>query len=208
MLCSYKINERMNPDCDIVDQYMIFMNPFCAFDNGYNISDTTNVCVDRKETVAIQEIWNFRSAGKPSEEITCPLGKIVDDVSQTCRQIMCDIGYSLQGEKCISKNKTEAIVDTWICTEKSIILSLEVIYHLYPVLPKKLWADYEPRGSVQVFYHQASPDREDVLVAIKDVVTNTSENLASIKNLIKNQSFCGLEIIEVLSFLYKNIRNM
>ena len=206
--CSTYVFPRMicNSIFDKSDKTSIketFINPFCAFGSGYNLSYLKDKCYQGRYPIAIKDIWNFRSAGKPSGEVTCPLGQIFDEVSQACRQIMCDTGYSLQGEKCILKNKSESIVDTWKCAVKVDYIIFRGHFSSISCFVKYLWEDYKFRGGVKVFKHHASPDRDDVWVAFEDGISNTSKNLAGIKKLIQNETLCRLGFIEVLSFCSK-----
>ena len=180
-----------------------FKNPHCALCNGYNVSALALDCpLDPYLAFHGQAIWQFKSV--PSFNI-CPVGEGLDEISKTCRPIICSTGYSFNGFKCILNNNTESmdIVGTWGCDER---ITHFLFRGDYPTraCAVETFERYFGGYNSRMFKQQASEFEDDLWMALKFINENARKTLQTIRNeshsnILHDLSSCRLHEIEVIS---------
>ena len=180
-----------------------FKNPHCALCNGYNVSEIALDCpLDPHTSFLGQGMWQFKSV---TSFKMCPVGEGLDEISKTCRPVICSTGYSFNGFKCILNNNTESIdiVGTWDCDERITYFLLRGDYPTRSCIVEEFERHFDGYDS-HMFKQQASEFDDDLWIALKFTNENARKTLQAIRNeshsnILHDLTSCRLNEIEVIS---------
>ena len=196
------------PERVCLNVIMYFKNPHCAFCNGYDPSTLQQNCYDYDPGGFLgTNIWQFRTFEKSAASFTliCRVDEIADEISKTCRPILCAMGYSLFADKCILDNNTNSInvVSTWNCDEEITFILFRGFQTTRSCIVDNLRRhlnDYDSR----MFKQQASAFDDDMWIALKFTNENARKTLRTIRNashsrILQDLNSCRLNEIEIIS---------
>ena len=187
-----------------------FKNPHCALCNGYVVLEPRQNCVRPKEDFLGHGMWQFFASDKsvPSFSLTCPVGEGLDEISKTCRPIICSSGYSFNGLKCILDNNTQSvdIMSTLDCDEEITYFLLRGDYSVRPCVVEEFERYF---SGYEMFKQQASEFDDDLWIALKFTNETARETLKTIRNetyskILYDLNSCRLSEIEIIYMCSKS----
>ena len=192
-----------------LDIIMAFKNPHCALCNGVDVLKLRTQClhVDKMNDFLGQGMWQFSFPNKLAFSITlmCPVGEGFDEISKTCRPIICSTGYSFTGFKCVLDNNTESmdIVGTWECNERITYFLFRGDFPTRSCIMEEFQRHFDGYDS-RMFKQQASDFDDDLWIALEFKNENARKSFQSIRNeshsnILHDLNSCRLNEIEIIS---------